>query len=220
MISMADIPRVAGAFAVGVVAMSLGFVGAVVGAVWVVELGTPPGLAPNYVVAIGTLLGLTVSVLPAARIGDEVRGSLEASLRRSMGVRAETSAKATAAAASGIVGTYGLVGLVERYGIGGVLYAFFLEVIAFIQGIGNTWAKPLFAFANGLANVVSAVFPARIINAAADFTAFSITQGDWAIFGPFTFAVGVVATMMGLGVFMLALRRIDFSATRALFTRR
>lgn len=218
---MTDIPRVAGAFAVALVAMSAGVLGAFIGAVWVVELGTTFGHGPSVYVSAGALLGLAVGYLPAYRVGDVVRFRMRSGrLLERPGMRAEMTAKQTAGAAASIVGTYGLVGLVERYGIGGVLYAISLEVIAFIQGIGNTWAKPLFEFANGLARVVAAVFPARIINAAADFTAFSITQGEWAIFGPFTFAVGVIATMAGLAVFMLALRRIDFSATRALFTRR
>jgi hypothetical protein len=133
---------------------------------------------------------------------------------------ADDDARSTAQTAAGIVSTVGLVGLVEQYGIGGVLYATFLEVIAGIQSLGTTITAPFRAFGTGLASVVSAVFPARIINAAADFTAFSITQGDWAIFGPFTFAIGVVATMMGLYVFMVFLRRIDFSVTSALLRRR
>ncbi|MFC7087914.1 hypothetical protein ACFQI5_13540 [Mammaliicoccus vitulinus] len=109
---------------------------------------------------------------------------------------------------------------VEQYGIGGVLYATFLEVISAIQSFGGTITAPFRAFGSGLADLVAAAFPVRIVNEAADFTAFSITRGEWSIFGPFTFAVGIAATLAGLWVFLEIIRRIDLSLFGALLDRR
>ena len=133
--------------------------------------------------------------------------------------RGQASARKTAAAGASIVGSVGLVGLVEQYGLGGILYATFLEVIDGIQSFGDTVTAPFSALGTGLADLVSAVIPVRIVNAAADFTAFSITRGDWAIFGPFTFAVGVGATMLGLWVFTELIRRSDVSVFGAVLDR-
>jgi len=133
---------------------------------------------------------------------------------------ADDNPRATAKTAAGIVSTVGLVGLVEQYGIGGILYATFIEIIGVIQSAGETITAPFRAFGGGLANVIEAVFPARIMRRAADFTAFTITQGEWAIFGPLTFVVGVIATMLGIWVFMRFLRRMDFSVAATLLRRR
>lgn len=128
-------------------------------------------------------------------------------------------AAATAATAASIVADQGLVGLVEKYGVGGVLYQLSLTAIGAIQSAGETFLAPIRAFAGGIADVVSAVFPARIINEAADFTAFSITQGEWSFFGPLTFAVGVVAVLLGMWVFVRAGSRINFSPLSFFFGR-
>jgi len=101
-----------------------------------------------------------------------------------------------------------------------VLYQLFLSIIDAIQGVGGTFLAPLSAFSDGLARVVAAVFPARIINEAADFTAFSITQGRWNFFGPLTFAVGIAAVLLGLGLFVLVARRINFSPLDILYGNR
>ncbi|WP_373190076.1 hypothetical protein [Halolamina sp.] len=133
--------------------------------------------------------------------------------------RAETSPKATATAAAGIVSSVGLVGLVEQYGVGGVLYATFLEIIGGIQSFGATITKPFTAFGDGIANVITAVFPARVISGAADYSLYSITQGQWAVFGPLTFAVGVAAVLAGMYVFMLGFQRMNLSLTGLIFNR-
>ena len=134
--------------------------------------------------------------------------------------RAEQSPEKTAAAAAGIVGSVGLAGLVERYGVGGVFYALFLEIIGGIQGLGDALFAPIRAFGLGLADLVSAVIPVRIVNSAADFTAFSITRGEWAFFGPLTFAVGVGATLLGLYVFIAFIRKFDLTSFGAILNRR
>jgi len=135
------------------------------------------------------------------------------------GAVAGGGAAATAAAAAAIVESQGLVGLVEQYGIGGIVYALSLEIIGGIQSFGTTITAPFRAFGSGLSDLVSAVIPVRIVNAAADFTAFSITRGEWAIFGPATFAVGVGATMAGLWVFTEMIRRADVSVFGAVLDR-
>jgi len=134
--------------------------------------------------------------------------------------RAQTSPRSTAKEAAAIVGSVGLVGLVERYGVGGVLYQFFLTLIGAIQDVGGTFLAPLGAFSDGLASIVSAGFPARIINAAADFPAYSITEGQWNFFGPLTFAVGIAAVLLGLYLFFLVAQRINFSPLAVLYNRR
>jgi len=134
--------------------------------------------------------------------------------------RAQTSPRSTAKEAAGIVSAVGLVGLVQQYGVGGVLYQIFLTIIGAIQDAGSFFLEPLGAFTGGLADVVAAVFPARIINEAADFTAFSITQGDWNFFGPFTFAVAIAAVLIGLGLFFVVAQRINFSPIQTLYNRR
>lgn len=135
-------------------------------------------------------------------------------------LKAGAGAAGVATFAAAVVGNHNLVYLVKNFGLGGVFAQVFLSIIGAIRGAGQTIMAPLEAFGGGLADVVSAVFPARIINAAADFTAFSITQGDWNFFGPLTFVVGVLAVLAGLYVFMQFLRRVDLSAWSALFARR
>jgi hypothetical protein len=133
---------------------------------------------------------------------------------------AGAGAGGVAMAAATMVDNHSLVYLVKNFGIGGTIAQVFLSIIGMIQGAGETFMAPLEAFGSGLARVVAGVFPARIVNAAADFTAFSLTEGDWNFFGPATFAVGVIATLAGIWVFMQFLRRTDLSAFGALFSRR
>ncbi|MDM9627414.1 hypothetical protein QTL95_16015 [Rhizobium sp. S152] len=170
--------------------------------------------ADRFRAAFAFLVALVVSV---ARLEHHrIRGVFAPAGRD----RAQADPRRTAAAAAGIVSSVGLVGLVEQYGIGGVLYATFLEVISAIQSFGGTITAPFRAFGSGLADLVAAAFPVRIVNEAADFTAFSITRGEWSIFGPFTFAVGIAATLAGLWVFLEIIRRIDLSLFGALLDRR
>ncbi|APE95424.1 hypothetical protein RH831_08885 [Halodesulfurarchaeum sp. HSR-GB] len=82
-------------------------------------------------------------------------------------------------------------------------------LILAIFGIAITISE---AFSDGLARVlgvmadfrdfVAAFFqsPITILNETADFTAFSLTQGDWAFFGPGTWAVGVASIVFGFYV--------------------
>lgn len=169
----------------------------------------------------GAVVGLSV-VLYAAVL--EVRQLVDlptlGSLPFPSDERAQTDARSTAKEAAGIVSAVGLVGLVEQYGVGGVLYQLFLTTIGAIQSAGETFLAPIQSFASGIARVVAAAFPARIINEAADFTAFSLTQGQWNFFGPFTFAVAVVAVLLGLWVFVRAGSRINFSPLSFFFGRR
>jgi hypothetical protein len=132
---------------------------------------------------------------------------------------ADSSARTTAKQAAGIVSAVGLVGLVEQYGIGGVLYATFLEIIGGIQTFGDTLLAPFGAFRDGLVNLIVAVFPTQIIDESVAFTAYTITQGEWAIFGPFTFAVGVVATLAGTWMFIALLRRWNIGLFGTLLNR-
>jgi hypothetical protein len=182
------------------------------------------GLVTTPVVAVTVALSMLGGAAVVYAVLEELRRGVQ---RVDLGrlpfpsdERAQTSPRSTAKEAAGIVSAVGLVGLVEQYGVGGVLYQFFLSIIGAIQSAGSFFLEPLGAFTGGLADVVAAVFPARIINAAADFTAFSITQGDWNFFGPFTFAVGVVAVLMGLYVFVVLARRINFSPIQTLYNRR
>lgn len=134
--------------------------------------------------------------------------------------RGQSDPARTAKAAAGIVGSVGLVGLVEQYGVGGVLYAISLETISAIQGLGDALFAPVEAFGGGIARVVAAAFPARIINSAADFTAFSITQGEWSFFGPLTFVVGVLAVAAGIYVMVAFVRRLGYTSLGVLLNRR
>lgn len=76
---------------------------------------------------------------------------------------------------------------------------------AIIFAIAGGISMVIGVFFDGFANVVgrmrdlgefiSAFFltPIPILEETADFTAFELTAGDWAFFGPFTFTAGVVA---------------------------
>ena len=120
-------------------------------------------------------------------------------------------AEKTAKAASGIVASAGLAGLVEQYVLGGVIYQFGLSIIGAIDGAALVFLSPFRAFGRGLGDLVGAVVtaPIEIIGKSAEFTAFSITRGDWGIFGPLTFAVGVAAVFAGLYIATNALRRLE-----------
>lgn len=123
--------------------------------------------------------------------------------------RGQSSPSGTAAAGAGIVASVGLAGLVEQYGLGGILYALILETIAIIQGFASGLFAPFSAFFGGVARLTAAVFPVRIVNAGADQAAFSLTQGQWSFLGPFAFAAAVAATLAGVYVFVEIVSRLD-----------
>jgi len=125
--------------------------------------------------------------------------------------RAQSGARGTAATGAGIVASIGLVGLVEQYLLGGSLYATSLEIIGGIQSLGSNITAPFTAFGEGISGIISAVFPARVINGAADFTLYSLTQGEWSVFGPLTFPVAVGVVLLGLWVFLAWARRTSLS---------
>lgn len=141
------------------------------------------------------------------------RGSHETNIKAGAGAIAVSGAAAT------IVENHSLVYLVRNHGLGGVLYATFTEIIKVIQSTADSLFSPIQAMADGVTSLITAVFPARIINEGADFTAFSLTEGSWNFFGPFTFGVSVLATLFGLLMFMLFIRRFGFSVTSLFFWR-
>jgi hypothetical protein len=132
---------------------------------------------------------------------------------------ADSSARKTAATAAGIVSSVGLVGLVEQYGLGGVLYALSLQAIEFTMNLGSLFLAPLRAFRDGVAAIIEASLPDEILRASVSYSAYSLTQGEWAIFGPLTFPVGVVVTMAGVWLFLEMLRRVDLNPLTTLFDR-
>ena len=132
---------------------------------------------------------------------------------------ADSSARKTAATAAGIVSSVGLVGLVEQYGLGGIFYALFLQVIDFIMNAGSLFLAPLRAFRDGVAAIIEASLPDEILRASVSYSAYSLTEGEWAIFGPLTFPVGVVVTMAGVWLFLEMLRRVDLNPLTTLFDR-
>ena len=125
-------------------------------------------------------------------------------------------ARRTAKQAAGIVSTVGLAGLVKQYGIGGVFYQLFLSIIGAIDSAGTLFLAPFRAFGRGLGELVEAIVesPISIIEQSADYTAFSITYGEWGFWGPLTFGVGVLSVMIGLWVFTKTIRRIELSPLR------
>lgn len=128
------------------------------------------------------------------------------------------SAESITETASSAVGKYGLAGLIKRYGFGGVFLALAYALIDGIQSFGNTVTAPFTAFGNGLAELVEAIVgaPVSIVEQSARYTGFSITYGEWGFFGPLTFAVGVGATMLGLYVFTITIRRLELRPWRLL----
>ena len=130
--------------------------------------------------------------------------------------RGQTDARRTAKAAAGIVSTAGLAGLVEQYVLGGIIYQTGLSIIGAIDGAANVFLAPFRAFGDGLGNLVGAIVnsPISIIEMSADYTGFVITRGEWGVFGPLTFAVGVASVMAGLWVATQALRRLELRPWR------
>lgn len=120
-------------------------------------------------------------------------------------------AKRTATEAAAIVSTAGLSGLVIEYGIGGAIYALTLQVIGLIQGFGDAILSPFRAFGAGLSRFIEETLFAMIgiVSSGAAETSRSLTQGEWAVFGPATFTIAVLAALGGLAALIVVLRRLE-----------
>lgn len=181
-------------------------------------------LLPNMTLGLGALCGgIAVVTTQTIHYAESAyRGGLPKMDNRashSTNLKAGAGAIAVSGAAATIVEQHSLVYLVKNHGLGGILFATFTEIIKVIQSTAESLFSPIRAMADGVTSLITAVFPARIINEGADFTAFSLTEGSWSFFGPFTFGVSVLATLFGLLMFMLFIRRFGFSVTSLFFWR-
>lgn len=77
-------------------------------------------------------------------------------------------------------------------GISAIIFQFFAGIsvvlAAAFDGIADLF-DTLAAVRDTLITIITS--PTPILTATAEFSAFSLTQGDWAFFGPFTWVVGV-----------------------------
>lgn len=109
----------------------------------------------------------------------------------------------------------GLGGFVERFGIGGILFALFVNIIDAINATGELLLAPFRALASGLAELVTGTIgedgALALIEAGASTAVSSIETGLTTLLGPFAFPFAVGVVMIALWAFVAGISRIEFS---------
>jgi len=127
------------------------------------------------------------------------------------GTRAQTDSKTVVATGAAVAGSGGLVALIRDYWLGGALYQISLSTVNAIQSLG-TFTQVFSAFGSNVADLVGAAIPVAIVDAGV-FASASAIRADFGISG---FLIGIIVTMLGVGLFMWFLINIDWSPLQLL----
>lgn len=89
-------------------------------------------------------------------------------------------------------------------GISGAILAVFGGIIMMIEALFQGLSR-LMEVLGDLREFIGAFFtaPIEILTETASYVAFTLTEGDWAFFGPGTFAVGVLSIVLAWWVWTL-----------------
>lgn len=107
----------------------------------------------------------------------------------------------------------GLNDFVRQFGVGGILFAMFTQVIELINVSGELFLAPWRALAGGLADFVAGTLGQGIdIVAAGGETAVgAFASGSTALLGPFAFPFAVIIVMLALFAFVRGISNIELS---------
>lgn len=106
-----------------------------------------------------------------------------------------------------------LSNFIRDFGIGGILYAFFLSVIGTIEAAGDLILAPFRALAAGLAELVSGTVgeTLNVVEGGATQAVDSFGSGATELLGPLAFPFSVAVAMAGVFVFVWFVSRLEFS---------
>ena len=133
-----------------------------------------------------------------------------------------TSGRDDAREAANLVDEYGgLRPFVERFGVGGILFAIFVNTIDAINAMGELILAPFRATAAGIVSLIDSTVgnSLDIIAAGASTAINSIESGLTAILGPLAFPFAVLIVMIAVAIFLESVDRISFSPTLFVFGR-
>lgn len=125
-----------------------------------------------------------------------------------------TEGERQATRAAELVDEYGgLRPFVQQFGVGGIIFAFVVNIIDAINATGELLLAPFRALATGLSVLIEDTFGVSLdIIAAGGATAVrSIETGLAAILGPFAFPFAVLVVMIAIWIFIRAAQNIEFS---------
>lgn len=171
------------------------------------------GVATLAVIAalgVGFALVLAYLIARDRRTTDTESGDEDVSF--SEATRGQLSSRDALATGGAMATTFGLAHVAE-HGIGGLIYAWFYQATNIVLNFGAMILAPFQAIAQGVAGFISSTFGITgfIVEESGKETAMSITgDGAWAIFGPGTFTIGVAASVGGIAVLLLFVRRTDW----------
>lgn len=97
--------------------------------------------------------------------------------------------------------------------IGGSLRAIAITLVTIILAVGGAIFRPFGAFVDGMVSLITGTFggPVLINEAGALTSAASFESGTASLLGPFAWPAAVLVSMIGIFLFIAALRRIDLS---------
>lgn len=116
-------------------------------------------------------------------------------------------------------------GTARRFGLGGVVrnvFALIITAIGFvmtrgIDALSSTFIKPLFALGDAGEWFVKALFvsPPRALSQTWDYAVYSLTQGNWAFFGPLTplIMMGIVLASVAMYLYWADRFNVDLPTT-------
>jgi len=107
----------------------------------------------------------------------------------------------------------GLTAFIRDYGIGGILFAIFINVIGIIDSAGDLLLAPFRALAAGLVALVDGTLGSAVdvIVAGSEQTVEALGQGATELIGPFAFPLAVAIAMLGVFAFVFFVARLEFS---------
>ncbi len=118
-----------------------------------------------------------------------------------------------ASTAASEISDRGWTAFIRDFGIGGVFLAVVYTLIEGIRNIGGTIMRPLSAFGEGIATLVTGTFgaPVLVIDAGAQATAASFLSGAAAYLGPAALPVAMLSAVAALWIFQQFWKRVQFS---------
>ena len=128
------------------------------------------------------------------------------------GQDAVSEARGDEPGSDGILET-GVSGWTQIMLIGAPVFAVGTAISSIILSAGSTIMAPFRAFGSGLASLITGTFggPVIITESGAIASAESFGSGLLGQLGPAQFPVAVLASMAGMAIFILALRRLNWS---------
>ena len=107
----------------------------------------------------------------------------------------------------------GITPFIRDYGIGGILFAIFINVIGIIDAAGELLLAPFRALAGGLSALVGGTLGAAldVVAEGSSQTIDALGTGATELIGPFAFPLSVAIAMLAVYAFVFFVARLEFS---------